>query len=93
MSNACDFDPIQRCTAELRDRLPALANRHTPLVLMAALTEHVGGSLFLSQRARLCSAATAREIVDRVRQMAFSARLTAIEPSDHRARGAGPVPD
>jgi len=41
------------------------------LILIAALTEHVGSALFLSQEARICSPETARTIVQRIKQLAF----------------------
>jgi hypothetical protein len=71
MTGACDPEQIRRCTAELRDRIPALLDRHDPVVVVAALTEHIGGSLYLTQDARICSPETARAIIERVRQIAF----------------------
>jgi hypothetical protein len=65
-------DEVQKCAAEIRALLPELSERHTPLVLIAALTEHVGGALFLSQETRLCSRAKARAIIRRVKQLAFA---------------------
>ena len=72
MTEARDPEQIRRCTAELRDRIPELLDRHEPVVVVAALTEHIGGSLFLTQDARICSPETARAIVERVRQIAFT---------------------
>jgi len=74
MTHVCDQEQIQqirRCTAEITDKLPELSNRHTPLVLVAALTEHVGGSLFLTWESRVCTPETARAIIQRVREIAF----------------------
>jgi len=74
MTHVCDHElrhQIRRCTAEISARLPELSNRHTPLVLVAALTEHVGGSLFLSRDAQIFSPQTAQAIIQRVRQIAF----------------------
>ena len=74
MTHVCDHElrhQIRRCTAEISARLPELSNRHTPLVLVAALTEHVGGSLFLTRDSQLCTPETARAIIDRVREIAF----------------------
>jgi hypothetical protein len=65
-------DQVQRCAAEIRGLLPTLSRRHPPLILIAALTEHVGGSLFISQEARSCSPERARAIIERVRQLAFA---------------------
>ena len=72
MKQASFQDQVQRCAAEIQDLLPALAQRHPPLILIAALTEHVGGSLCISQEARICSRETARAIIERVRQLAFA---------------------
>ena len=74
MTHVCDQEQIQqirRCTAEITDKLPELSNRHTPLVLVAALTEHVGSSLFLTWDSRVCTPETARAIIQRVREIAF----------------------
>lgn len=62
----------QRCTAEIQRMLPELANRHSALVLVAALTEHLGGALFLTQEAQVCSASKAQEIIQRVKDIAFA---------------------
>jgi hypothetical protein len=64
-------DQIGKCAAEISAALPALVDRHTVLVVVAALTEHLGGALFVSQEANVCSAAQARAIIRRVRQIAF----------------------
>lgn len=63
---------VRKCTAEITGLLPELANRHTPLVVIAALTEHIGGALLLSQETRACSRARARAIVRRVTRIAFA---------------------
>jgi hypothetical protein len=65
-------EQVQKCTAEITGLLPELANRHTPLVVIAALTEHIGGALLLSQETRVCSRARARAIVRRVTRIAFA---------------------
>jgi hypothetical protein len=74
MTRACDPEQIQRCSDELGDRLPELLTRHEPFALMAALTEHVGSTLFLTQDARICTPETARAIIERVREIAFTER-------------------
>ncbi|MDB6091280.1 MAG: hypothetical protein JWN85_4064 [Gammaproteobacteria bacterium] len=65
-------EQLQKCSAEIRELLPELAHRHTPLVVVAALTEHLGGALFLSQEVRACSPARARAIIRRVTRIAFA---------------------
>jgi hypothetical protein len=72
MTQAFDRDEIQRCNAELTDRLPGLCSKHAPLVVIAALTEHIGDSLFLTQREELCTPEAARAVIERVRQIAFT---------------------
>jgi hypothetical protein len=65
-------EQVRKCTAEITGLLPELANRHTPLVVIAALTEHIGGALLLSQETHACSRARARAIVRRVTRIAFA---------------------
>jgi hypothetical protein len=50
-----------------------LSQRHPTLILIAALTEHVGGSLYISQQTRTCSPERARAIIERVKELAFAA--------------------
>jgi hypothetical protein len=63
---------VRQCAAEIRVLLPELADRHSPLVVLAALTEHVGGALFLCQESGMCSPAQARAIIRRVEQLTFA---------------------
>jgi len=72
MTHVFDWDEIQRCNAELAARLPGLCSKHAPLVVIAALTEHIGGSLFLTQRQELCTPEAARAVIERVREIAFA---------------------
>jgi hypothetical protein len=72
MTQAFDRDQIQRCNAELGKRLPELCGHYRPLVLIAALTEQIGGSLFITQYGELCSPEAARADIERVRQIAFA---------------------
>ena len=65
-------DQVRRCTAEITMMLPELVNRHSPLVLLEALTEHVCVALFLSQEEQVCSAEKAQEIIQRVKDIAFA---------------------
>jgi hypothetical protein len=62
---------VRMCAAEIQAVLPRLADRHTPLILVAALTEQVRGALFLTQEARACAPAQARAIIRRIEQIAF----------------------
>lgn len=62
---------VRLCAAELQAALPKLAERHTPLILIAALSEHVRGALFLTQESRACAPEQAQAIVRRIEQIAF----------------------
>jgi hypothetical protein len=72
MKRARYQEEVQKCAAEISALLPELASRHSPLVLVAALTEHVGSALLLAQQTRVCNPAQARAIVRRVRKIAFA---------------------
>jgi len=72
MKRAGYEEEVRKCAAEIRAMLPELSKRHSPLVLLAALTEHVGGALFLSQEDRECTPAMARAIIRRVKRAAFA---------------------
>ena len=58
--------------AEIAAALPDLADRHTPLIVIAALTEHIRGALFLTQEAQACAPEKAKAIIRRMEQIAFS---------------------
>ena len=62
---------VRQCAAEIRAQQPALADRHTPLVVVATLTEYLGGASPLSQESRSCRPGRARTIIDQVMQIAF----------------------
>ena len=63
---------VKRCSAEISALLPALAAKYNTLVLLAAFTEHVGGTLYLTQYARHHSPRQVRRIIERVRKIALS---------------------
>jgi hypothetical protein len=63
---------VRMCTAEIQAALPELAKRHAPLILVAALTEHIRGALFLTRAARACAPARARAMIQRMQQIAFA---------------------
>jgi hypothetical protein len=67
-----DHDQVRRCVAEIETLLPTLPRRYSSLILIAALIEQVGGTLFVFQKTRICSPETARTIVNRVKQLAFA---------------------
>ena len=70
-ANAKFQDQVRRCAAEIRVLLPELADRHSPLIVLAALSEHVGGALFLCQETGACSPERVRTILQRVEHLAF----------------------
>ena len=72
MTQSFDRDKIQRCNAELGQRLPGLCSKHKPLVVLAVLTEHIGGSLCMTQGDARCTPEAARAVIERVRQIAFT---------------------
>jgi hypothetical protein len=63
---------VRRCSKEITGWLPELADRHSPLVVVAALTEHVGGSLLLHQESGACTPEQVRAIIRRVEQLTFT---------------------
>ena len=63
---------VRLCSAEIRAALPALARRHTPLVVIAAFTEHMRGALFLAQEAHTCAPEQAKAIIRRMEEIAFA---------------------
>ena len=65
-------EQVRKCAAELRGLLPKLADRHSPLVVLAALTEHVGGALLLCQESGRCTPDEARAIIRRVEELTFA---------------------
>jgi hypothetical protein len=65
-------EQVQACAEEIRTFLPALAERHSPLVVLAALSEHVGGALYLCQEAGACTTAEARALFEHLEQITFA---------------------
>ena len=63
---------ILECFTAIDLLLPELATRHPPLVVLAALTEHMGGTLQQSQESCDCSPGEARAIIERVTELAFA---------------------
>ena len=63
---------VYQCALELQKVLPALVDRHEPLIVIAALTEHVRGAMVLTREARACAPQKAKEIARRVQEIAFA---------------------
>lgn len=64
-------EQIRKCVAEMDLLLPQLASRHPPLVVLVALTEHIGDSLYRSQDSLACSPEEARDIIASITRLAF----------------------
>ncbi|HKT73246.1 MAG TPA: hypothetical protein VJQ47_10170 [Steroidobacteraceae bacterium] len=69
-------DEVSACAEEIKQWLPALAERHTPLILLAALSEHVGGSLRIFQDTGLCTAAQARAVLERLTRITYAGQTS-----------------
>ena len=70
MKQAPHQEQVYRCANEMAAWLPPLASRYSPLVLMSALAEQLSGALFTTQETGVCTPSQAREIVDRVKELA-----------------------
>jgi hypothetical protein len=73
MKSAEHQQQVRECAAEIGAALPSLADRHTPLILIAALTEQVSGALCIGRHEHVCSDQEVKDIIERVRELAFSA--------------------
>jgi hypothetical protein len=63
---------VKECAAEISTALPGLADRHTPLVVIAALTEQISGALAIGRQERACSDDEVRAIIERVSELALA---------------------
>jgi hypothetical protein len=75
-------EDVSACRAALNDHLPQLAARHTGLVLMAAMAEHVGGALQILMKSGQCTPDQARALLAELEAAVF-AGLSAPSPPDH----------
>lgn len=64
-------EQVKECAAAISAALPELAARHTPLIVIAALTEQISGALCIGREEKTCSDERARAIIERVRELAF----------------------
>ena len=62
---------LDRCMAEVTRHLPAIAEKHSSLALLVALTEHVGGALQLFMQQGTFTEEQARAVLARVEETAF----------------------
>jgi hypothetical protein len=59
------------CTIDLNGILPGLAERYSPVALIAALATHVGGGLRICLASGVCTADQARNLLRRLELVAF----------------------
>jgi hypothetical protein len=62
---------VKQCADEIAAALPGLSERHTPLMVIAALTEHVSGALCIGRIEQTCPPERAKAIIERVRALAL----------------------
>ena len=65
-------DQVRVCADEIGSFLPELAERHSPLVVLAALSEHIGSALLLFQQTGRCTPAQARAVLEELERIAFA---------------------
>jgi len=62
---------VKECATAIAASLPDLANRHTTMIVIAALAEQVTGALVIGRAQKACSDERARAIIERMRAIAF----------------------
>jgi hypothetical protein len=67
---------VEECALEIARALAALAERHSMLVVLAALSEQVGTGLLVCRETGACSAERMREILRRVEALTFADQPT-----------------
>jgi hypothetical protein len=72
-------EDVSACATALNLHLPQLAARHTGLVLMAAMAEHVGGALQILMKSGQCTPEQARTLLAELEAAVF-AGLSAPSP-------------
>jgi len=65
-------DEVRACAEEIGALLPELAQRHSPLIVLAALSEHVGGGLLRCQQAGVCTPEEARALLAELEEAVFA---------------------
>ena len=80
-------EDVSACAAALNEHLPRLAARHTGLVLMAAMAEHVGGALQILMKSGQCTPEQARTLLAELETLVFAA-LSAPSPPGHPSGAA-----
>jgi hypothetical protein len=75
-------EEVSACVVALNEHLPQLAARHTGLVLMAAMAEHVGGALQILMKSGRCTPDQARTLLAELETLVFTG-LSAPSPPGH----------
>lgn len=78
-------DPFARqvasCVKALNEQLPQLAARHTGIVLMAAMSEHIGLALQSMMQTGECTPERARELLAEIQALVFAEGLSGPSPA------------
>lgn len=77
---------VLACLDDLNERLPALTERFTEMVVVSAFAQHVGSALHLLMRRRKWDAATALKLLRRIESSALGSAPVAAEPSPDPTR-------
>jgi hypothetical protein len=85
-------DPFERqvnaCVKALNEQLPQLAARHSGIVLMAAMAEHIGGALQMMMQQGECTPERARKLLAEIQALVFAEGVSGPSPADHRSAAA-----
>jgi hypothetical protein len=79
---------VTACVKALNEQLPQLAARHTGAVMLAAMSEHIGGALQILMQRGDCTPERARALLAELEALVFAEGLSAPLPQGHRS-GAG----
>ena len=69
---------VLACLDDLNERLPALTERFTEMVVVSAFAQHVGSALHLLMRRRKWDAATALKLLRRIESSALGSASSAL---------------
>jgi hypothetical protein len=75
---------VSSCVRALNEQLPQLAARHSGIVLLAAMSEHIGGALQILMQRGECTPERARRLLAEIEAIVF-ADFSAPLPEGHRS--------
>jgi hypothetical protein len=78
---------VSACVKALNEQLPQLAARHSGIVLLAAMSEHIGGALQILMQRSECSPERARKLLAEIEALVL-ADLSVPSPEGHRSGAA-----